>query len=248
MTLFVNTLMYQAAVEAGTKQADLVATVAATGAKGIEVRREYFTDLATELPAVAAAAKEAGVAVAYSIPANLFLEGGTPNPDLATFAAETKVLGAVKAKFNTGYFADFTGDLAAALAPILSPDYQVNVENDQTAVSGPADHILAFLNAAKDAGLSVGYTYDLGNWAYTGGDAVANARALAPFTRYIHYKNVVENPDGSFATTTDLAAGIYDYEEIAQLLPATDVALEYPVADADAVAEQVARYHAGLGA
>lgn len=65
----------------------------------------------------------------------------------------------------------------------------MNVENDQTPVSGTPDAIIKFLTAARNAGLnSIGYVYDLGNWAFTGFDAVLAAKQLAPYCDYIHLK------------------------------------------------------------
>ena len=47
---------FEDAVKQGRAQADLVAQAERLGADGIEVRREYFKDLATELTAVRDAA------------------------------------------------------------------------------------------------------------------------------------------------------------------------------------------------
>ena len=47
MTLILNTWIFEADVKNGAKQSDLVDRVAKLGADGIEVRREYFTDLAS---------------------------------------------------------------------------------------------------------------------------------------------------------------------------------------------------------
>ena len=85
MTLILNTWIFEADVQKGAKQADLVDRVAKLGADGIEVRREYFKDLDAELPDVAKRAKDHGLIVNYSVPDVVFLESGEVNPKLAQY-------------------------------------------------------------------------------------------------------------------------------------------------------------------
>ena len=73
--LFLNTWIFEDAVKQGRAQADLVAQAERLGADGIEVRREYFKDLATELTAVRDAAEASELALALSIPDELFVNG-----------------------------------------------------------------------------------------------------------------------------------------------------------------------------
>ncbi len=74
MTLILNTWIFEADVKAGAKQADLVDRVAKLGADGIEVRREYFTDIDSELPEVAKHAKAHNMIVNLSVPDVVFEE------------------------------------------------------------------------------------------------------------------------------------------------------------------------------
>lgn len=72
MTLILNTWIFEQDVKNGTPQAELVDRTAKLGADGIEVRREYFTDLETETAAVGERAKANGLMVTYSVPDELF--------------------------------------------------------------------------------------------------------------------------------------------------------------------------------
>ena len=235
--LFLNTWIFEDAVKQGRTQAELVAQVKDLGADGIEVRREYFHDLTMELAAVSEAATAANLAVALSIPDELFVNGAV-NEKLPQYIAELQTLGAVKAKFNLGDYANFTGDLATAFKD-WPADITINIENDQTALSGHLEPIYAFLQDAKSAGVEIGYVYDLGNWAFTKGDAVKSAELLAPYTDYVHFKNAADTDNG-LIVTTDLAEGLFDWEAIYKLFDNTvDVALEFPMATNEQIAAQV---------
>ncbi|MCI1987113.1 MAG: sugar phosphate isomerase/epimerase [Lactobacillus sp.] len=240
MTLILNTWIFEADVKAGVSQADLVERVAKLGADGIEVRREYFTDLDQEPPEVAKRAQATNMIVNLSVPDVVFTDDGQLNPKLAQYFAEGQQLGVKKIKFNTGHFDRFDGDLKQAFSQFPLAEIEMNVENDQTAVSGTIDAIENFLTAAHAAGLtSLGYVYDLGNWAFTHGDAEAAATRLAPFTHYIHLKNTIDD-HGTLVTSDDLDTGIYDWRSLIKQLPQDQYyALEYPMATDAQIAAQI---------
>lgn len=246
MTLILNTWIFEADVKAGAKQADLVDRVAKLGADGIEVRCEYFTDLDAELPEVAKRAKANNLIVNLSVPDVIFEDDGSLNPKLGQYFKEGQILGLKKIKFNTGHFDRFTGDLKTAFSRFPLDEIEMNVENDQTKVSGTVDAIKKFLTAAHAAGLtSIGYVYDLGNWAFTHGDATAAAKELAPFTHYIHLKNTVEK-DGELSTPDDLDTGIFDWRALLKILPKDQYyALEYPMATDAQISEQMDLFRNG---
>ena len=221
MTLILNTWIFENDVKKGVSQVDLVKRVAALGADGIEVRREYFKDFDVELAAVAKAARE--------------------NPKLPQYFAEGKQMGIAKIKFNTGNFSSYHGDLAKDLSKLPLAEIKMNVENDQTPVSGTPDAIIKFLTAARNAGLnSIGYVYDLGNWAFTGFDAVLAAKQLAPYCDYIHLKNSMLDSEGHMITTDDLDKGMFNWKIICSYLPHdVQFALEFPMASDQDVAAQI---------
>ncbi len=249
MTLILNTWIFEADVQNGAKQEDLVDRVAALGADGIEVRREYFKDFESELPEVAKRATEHNLIVNYSVPDVLFEDNGSLNPKLGDYFKEGQILGLEKIKFNIGHFDKFTGDLKMAVSNLPLNEIQLNVENDQTQVSGTVVAIKTFLDAAYKAGLTgLGYVYDLGNWAFTGGDAVAAAKELAPYTHYIHLKNTTVD-NGKLGTPDDLDTGIFDWRDLISILPSDQsYALEYPMDSDEQISSQIQLFKNEVGA
>lgn len=240
MTVILNTWIFEDDVKKGTSQVELVNRVKKLGADGIEVRREYFTDLEQELDGVGVKAKEAGLIVNYSVPDVIFEESGKLNPRLNQYFAEGKKMGISKIKFNTGYFKNFTGDLKAEFDKLPLDEIEMNVENDQTSVSGTVKAIDTFLSSIHLAGFtSIGYVYDLGNWAFTHGDAIASADVLSNFTNYIHLKNTIDN-NGDLSTSEDLDIGVFDWRDILTHLPKNvQFALEYPMSSDELIKQQI---------
>lgn len=249
MTLILNTWIFEADVQNGAKQEDLVDRVAALGADGIEVRREYFKDFESELPEVAKRATDHNLIVNYSVPDVLFEDNGSLNPKLGDYFKEGQILGLEKIKFNIGHFDKFTGDLKMAFSNLPLNEIQLNVENDQTQVSGTVVAIKTFLDAAHKSGLTgLGYVYDLGNWAFTGGDAVAAAKELAPYTHYIHLKNTTVD-NGKLGTPDDLDTGIFDWRDLISILPSNQsYALEYPMDSDKQISNQIQLFKNEVGA
>lgn len=240
MTVILNTWIFEDDVKKGVSQVDLVERVKNLGADGIEVRREYFTDLSKELQEIAIKAKNAGLIVNYSVPDQIFEENGSINPQMDEYFEEGKNMGIAKIKFNTGYFKNFKGDLKKEFSKFPLDEIEMNVENDQTPVSGTVKAIDAFLSTIRSEGFErIGYVYDLGNWAFTHGDAIASAEALSQFTNYIHLKNTIED-QGKLVTSDDLDTGIYDWREILTKLPTNvQYALEYPMSSERLVEQQI---------
>ncbi|GMG62058.1 TIM barrel protein [Tetragenococcus halophilus] len=240
MTVILNTWIFEDDVKKGTSQVDLVERVKKLGADGIEVRREYFTDLDKELAEVGTKAKEAGMVVNYSVPDVVFEESGEINTKLSQYFAEGKTMGISKIKFNTGYFKNFKGDLKEEFSKFPLEEIEMNVENDQTPVSGTVKAINEFLSAIHAVGFTgIGYVYDLGNWAFTHGDAIASADALANYTNYIHLKNTIDN-QGELSTSDDLDTGVYDWRDILTHLPKdVQFALEYPMSSDELIQQQI---------
>ncbi|WP_102280850.1 sugar phosphate isomerase/epimerase family protein [[Lactobacillus] timonensis] len=241
MTLILNTWIFEKDVQNGTSQVDLVDRVRKLGADGIEVRREYFKNFDSELDGVAKAAAADHLIVNYSVPDVVFEDDGSINPKLGQYFEEGQKMGISKIKFNTGHFDNYRGNLAADFAKFPLAAIKMNVENDQTPVSGTPDAIYTFLEAAREAGLnSIGYVYDLGNWAFTGFDAVEAAKKLAPFCDYIHLKNSMLDAEGNMTTTADLSKGMFNWQIIVSYLPKdVQFALEFPMDNDELIASQI---------
>lgn len=240
MSVFINTWVFENDVKMGKSQVDLLSRVADLGADGIEVRREYFKQPDKEIEKIGELAKKYNLEVNYSVPDEVFLPDGTVNPMLAKYFEEAQIMGIKKIKFNTGNFAKFNGDLKQEFSKLPLNTVKMNVENDQTEISGNINAIKKFLTETRELGLnSIGYVYDLGNWAFTHQDALLAASELYPYADYIHLKNTLDE-NGKLITSDDLNAGIYDWRDIIHNLPTNvDYALEFPMDSDEKIVEQI---------
>lgn len=229
MAYFINTLVYADRHSRGEQQINFLGDIKNLKADGVEARLEYFSDFEQEAPLFAKKAKGLNLKINLSVPDELFVAGEL-NPKLSTYFKFGKVLQIDEIKFNTGDFGNFTGKLSE-ITNLLPSGMSLNVENDQTELSGNSENILKFLMEAQKNGLDVGYVYDLGNWLVTNEDPIKVAEKLAPFTRYIHLKNMTGHEN---ETSTTLDQGKLDWQAPAKFFHAgTDVALEYPIVDFD---------------
>ncbi|QBO35135.1 sugar phosphate isomerase/epimerase [Periweissella cryptocerci] len=236
--IVLNNLVFAKDVAAGVKQLALLDQALALGITNVEVRREYFTDVLAEAPVINETAVANKMRLFYSVPEEVFVDGQI-NPDLQKYFDEAQALGIYAIKFNIGDFANFTGDLKRELAPFTSQGLQVNIENDQTKISGTLQPVEKFLKQAELAGVEVGYVYDLGNWRFVGEDELQAARALAPYTQYIHVKDVEyvdEKP-----VVVPLGDGVVDWRQALALLPNDKpVAIEYPTDNTETIVAAIA--------
>lgn len=224
-----NLLLLADEWQSGKSQAELIPELIDLGFDTIEIRREYFRDFNKEIPEVAQLAKEHNLTLYYSVPDEVFVDGQV-NPKLQSYLDEGKQLGIKKIKWNTGDFAHFDGDLAAALNPLIAQGIEVNIENDQTQTSGTLAPVEKFLAAIKAAHVDLGYVYDLGNWPFVGENPVAAAKALTQYVRYIHVKDDITT--GEKPVTVPLDEGDLPWREILDILPQdVPVAIEYPTTD-----------------
>ncbi|ABJ56122.1 sugar phosphate isomerase/epimerase family protein [Oenococcus oeni] len=238
MAIFLNTLIFADRIKNGEKQIDLLDEIKQAGADGVEARYEYFKDFDAEAPLIKERAKKLNLQISLSIPDELFEDNGGLNKQLPEYYRQNLLLGSKRAKFNTGNFSAFNGNLKENFSNIPN-GLQLDVENDQTELSGHIENILPFLKSVQQAGLNIAFVYDLGNWAYTKGDAIENAKKLAPYTEYIHFKNVKGTGD-KLITTEDLDDGRFDWKKIADILPKNvDSAIEFSIDSDEKIASQV---------
>ncbi|AUX11638.1 sugar phosphate isomerase [Latilactobacillus sakei] len=248
MTVILNTWIFENDIKKGIKQSDLINRVAKLKVDGIEVRREYFTSFTEELPIIASKAQESGLIVNYSVPDQIFLENGDLNPELMTYFDEGLLMGIDKIKFNLGSFNKFNGDLAEVFSAFPLEQITMNIENDQTKLSGSADALIKFLSCAKENNVRVGFVYDLGNWAFTKQDPIASADLLAPYTDYIHLKNTLADSTDNLKTSSDLEQGMYDWRRVLDHLPQdAPCAIEYPMENDALVESQILLLKKKLG-
>ena len=136
------------------------------GFNSIEVRREYFKNIDSEVEAIAKYSKERKITILYSVPEVIFLENGELNPNIEHYFTEACNLHATHVKMTIGNYQN--KEKLQNLKIINEQPFNFTVENDQTEQSGTINNILKFLTEAKQSGINIGYTYDLGNFRYVG--------------------------------------------------------------------------------
>jgi sugar phosphate isomerase/epimerase len=209
----------------------------AAGADGVEVRGELLTDPGEELPALAQAIRAAGLDVVYSSPVGLWDGGGALDQAALERALQAaRELGAPRLKMAIGNFGPASEAGFAQLKQALAfGDVELLIENDQTAAAGSLAALQDFFAAAQRSGLTLGMTFDLGNWHWVGESALQAAQALAPRVRYVHCKGVQREPQRWIAVP--LAQSAAPWRAVLRALP-SDVpwAIEYPLASDDLTA------------
>jgi len=239
-----NLLLMAKDWQAGRSQAELVEALASLGFETIEIRREYFKSVDDEKEAIRQLQEAKGFQLFYSVPDEVFVNGAL-NPKLQTYLDEAKSMHVSKIKWNIGDFEGFQGDLKETLEPIVSQGIEVNIENDQTQTSGRIQPVQKFLEAAKAAGLDLGYVYDLGNWPFVGEKPEEAAGLLKDYVRYIHIKDDIIS--GEKPVTVPLDTGELDWRSILDVLPQdVPIALEYPTESTEVIEEGLEKLKAYL--
>lgn len=215
-------------------QSGLLPTIAASGADGIEIRRELFSSQELDtLSQLAKAIDKKGLFSCYSVPEGLFTSGGQVNPQLSTFLLEARQLQARWIKFSLGDYRPgmsltrLNNQLAGTPVPVV-------VENDQTS-AGKLAPMQAFWQAAQEEHLPVRLTFDMANWLWTGETPQTAAQALANGVSYIHVKAAIPHHNRYRAIALDEASP--DWIALLRQLP-SDVSrgIEFPLTGEDLVA------------
>lgn len=231
--LVFNFLIFAEKIENGATQAELFDEIAVLGFQNIEIRREYFKDLETEMPLIKAAAEKNNIELFYSVPDEVYVDSKI-NPNLVGYLIEAEQMGVKHIKWNIG---DFNGELhQEALTELLAHDVAINIENDQTQTSGTILAISTFMKAVQDASLNIGYVYDLGNWRFVGEDELKAAEELKAYVRYIHMKDVAYEDEKPQAAGLD--HGVLEWRKVLEILPKdVPVAIEYPTTENSQITE-----------
>lgn len=237
-TIGINLLVYMKELEGGTPQSALLPVIAGHGVGLAEVRREYIGDDA-EYDRIAAAGRDNGLTLFYSVPEPLVVGDGM-NRDCGTYLDEAVRMGAKNVKFNQGDVKDATDDVIAAIdAAVAERGLTVSIENDQTPANGTLTCTAASLARIREAGGAIGYTFDLGNWFWRGENAASAFDRLLPYVTVFHLKNVNGAPERGALRTTMLDDGVIDWRSMLPRLGAdVPVLLEFPI-PADRVAGQL---------
>lgn len=205
----------------------------AAGADGVEVRGELLLDAAAELPALA----ETGRVAVYSSPDGLWAADGRLDAEaLELGLGRATALRAPRLKMAIGGFgADSLASLATLRERLGQSPVELLIENDQTPAAGTLTALQTFFSAADAAGLSLGMTFDMGNWHWMGECAQRAAEALAARVRYVHCKGVQRQRERWMAVP--LADSAAPWRAVLRAMPAgLPWAIEYPLQGDDLVA------------
>jgi 2-dehydro-3-deoxygluconokinase len=233
--VLVATSAYGAGIVRQLGQTHFIGVVASAGAAGIEFRRELFTSDQPDLVRMGKTVAEHGLFSVYSAPIELWRIDGSLEVDaLQEVMLEATQLGARYLKVSLGHFPSqfdlraLAGLLAGSAVPLL-------IENDQTSHGGNPAALARFLLAAAAAGITLGMTFDMGNWHWAGADPAAAAVLLSPYVRYVHCK-AVRNKEGVLAAVplSDTDAG---WRAMFSCFPqGVQRAIEFPIIGSDLVA------------
>ncbi|MDQ4625166.1 sugar phosphate isomerase/epimerase family protein [Janthinobacterium lividum] len=216
-------------------QSHFIDVVADAGGAGIEIRRELFTSDLPDLARMGAAVAARGLYCVYSTPIELWgADGLLQHELLQQMLDEAARLGARYLKVSLGHY-PAAPELQALKARLAAAPVALLVENDQTAHGGKLATMARFL-AAREGGLPVGLTFDIGNWRWVGEDAQQAARLLAPYVRYVHCKAVIDEGGRLSACAVSEADPAWR-AVFAHFAPGVQRAIEFPLEGADLVAE-----------
>jgi sugar phosphate isomerase/epimerase len=209
----------------------------AAGADGVEVRGELLQGREGELAELASVVSQTGMACIYSSPDMLWdADGLLAKPHLEQGLHAAAVLGASVLKMSIGGFsAASTNTLAALRSTLAQGTVELLIENDQTASAGTVHALQRFFSVARDGGLDLGMTFDMGNWHWVGECPLQASALFAEHVRYVHCKGVQRQPTRWVAVS--LADSAAPWRAILRGMP-RDVphAIEYPLVGDDLLA------------
>ncbi len=194
-------------------------------------------ELGNELDAIAEAARSAGLQLVYSSPDGLWTTSG--ELDLAALERAIGIaqhLGAPRLKMAIGgYGAASAAGLATLRDRLAKSSVELVIENDQTTSAGTLPALQAFFDNASHVGLSLGMTFDMGNWHWQGECPVLAAQSCSPRVSYVHCKGVQRQPQRWVAVPLDDSAA--PWRAVLRALPAgLPMAIEYPLVGDDLLA------------
>lgn len=169
-----------------------------TGADGIEIRRELFSEKKFALQDIRYEIQEHSLITVYSAPIELFLEDGMVNLSMLQMVFdEAQELGASFLKVSLGHFKE-NSILDSNLKELLTvyKDIQLLVENDQTPHGGNIDRLSSFFKRSHQESLRIKMTFDAGNWYYSGEEVRNAIEELCCYVDYVHLKHVVSSTEG----------------------------------------------------
>lgn len=207
---------------------------AQAGADGVEVRGELLVGGKAELVSIADALPE--LQRVYSCHEGLWAgDGELDRAALDRGLAAADHLGAPRLKMSIGQWRPCPASMAALRDRLGDTPVELLIENDQTAAAGTLDALAAFFDAAQAQNLSLGMTFDIGNWHWTGECPLQAVAACAPLVRYVHCKGVQHERQRWVAVP--LADSAAPWRAVLGAMPGgLPWAIEYPLSGDDLVA------------
>jgi sugar phosphate isomerase/epimerase len=185
------------AIEVQNKgQENYVSLIANAGGDGIEIRQELFTKEQPNLANLRTLIERRELLTVYSSPVEIWRANGELNESaLKRILQEGIELGAFMVKTSLGNFQPGKSDLLLLKKLLLESNMVAmgltfTVENDQTKHGGNLSVLLSFLSSCKELAVPVRMTFDIGNWHWSGEDALRAARSLSEYVVYVHCKHV----------------------------------------------------------
>lgn len=226
MKVGINTAVYETEVHNGASQLECLKTLATRDdVNAVEVRGEFFQEATklTELTAIKALCDQQGWALYYSVPEELF----GPTSVNASLAANLKLadqLGITALKYSFGVQPELSATALTALKTLLKQtNVAVTIEN-QPNQNGVLTTFKRNLDWIQAQGLTLGYTFDSGNWYWINQQPEAAFDELKAAITVFHLKDIRDQ------TTVMLGHGATDWQRLLHDLPTTTpVFLEYGI-------------------
>jgi sugar phosphate isomerase/epimerase len=213
-------------------QASFLPLLAMAGAKRVELREELFSS-PPDSEALAIAIQLQGLDCLYSSPLELWAPEGHLAVALEPTLRRAETCGARWLKVSLGHLPE-RPDMALLGRLLAQHSLQLLVENDQTPQGGCIEPMERFLRLAKSLKLSIGMTFDIGNWRWQDQAVDEAALRLGRYVAYVHCKAVLRNPEGKLYAAPPSAVDWQHWQRLLQHFPeAVARAIEYPLQGED---------------
>lgn len=212
-------------------QTSFIKLIAESGAYGIEIRRELFSNQDPSLDCMKNEIEKYQLFTVYSAPIELWKEDFQLNEqELTTIFQEGKRLGAKWIKVSLGHFDQELSNVSLIDLFLKNhPEIQLLVENDQTVHGGNISNLKAFFESAYAQNVPVRMTFDVGNWYYSKQDVDEALTQLSQYVHYLHLKQVDQENDELVTVPLQKKIG-HSWEKVMNTLPSHVIkALEFPI-------------------
>jgi sugar phosphate isomerase/epimerase len=234
--LGINLLVFKNDLDNGREQEKILGEIGNLGVSIAEIRREYLKNSNEELKEINKLAKELNIEIYYSVPEKIACEKRI-NSNIKAYFEEAKQMGSTHIKFNIGDLENLDVDEIKKLQDIISYfNIKVTIENDQTLENGNLKCVTNAIDFINTNSLSIGYTFDLGNWYWQNEDPKNAFDILNSNITVFHLKNVDFLNDN--LNTTLLSEGKIDWKSMLNKLSEdVPIIIEYPIKKEDIFGE-----------